>query len=839
MKMNRTRRSTNRPAFLLLLVLLVVSGISLTSLSLSDSMLMNFEETLLINRSTQARCAADSGINAARMILANTKAARLEIGGIWNNPTYFQAINIVADSDPKELCHYSIVAPDLDAQGNFTSARFGLQNESAKLNLNALVIIDRLMNSASAASAALGQGSAGLSALGVPSGLADVTQVATSSGGSGGTGQKLLLGLPSMTPDIADAILDFIDEDDEPRAYGAESEYYSQLPTPYAAANGPIYSVDELLRVRGVTPQLLFGFDQNRNGVLETFELTGTSIQSLQSSATTAELDDGTVLNTAIPMLGWAQYFTLYSREKNVDSTGAPRININSQDLTQLDADLDTALGNADWASFIIAYRANGPGNANGGQQGGGGGGQGSGRGGDGGGRSGDGGGRGGDGGGRGGDGGGRGGDGGGRGGDGGGRGGDGGGRGGDGGGRGEGGGQGGGRGRATIVSNSDDNPSERLSRILSNIESDIQFANQNVFSQRGGLGGRPNGENGQGGGGQGAGNGQGQGGQRQGGGGQGGRGGLDGGGRGGPGFAGGGGDGGGRGNGGAGGPGGGRGPGGDRGGPDGGGRGGPDGGGRGGPDGGGRGGPDGGGRGGPDGGGRGGPDGGGRGGPGGGGGAPGGGGGGNSPAKQVNWKEGAIQVDLTQPGKGQFSQILDLIGATITVQQNNESVTYRSPFQADPAAMALYLPVIMDKLTTVDGPVIPGRININEAPREVIAGIPGMTTELVDVLMEARAEQSETENRKYETWPMVEGLITLEQMKSLLPLVTAGGDVYKAQSIGYFEQGAAFARIEAIIDSAEAIPTVVAYRRMDHLGRGFSNAVLGQRATGLPMTGK
>jgi hypothetical protein len=74
----------------------------------------------------------------------------------------------------------------------------------------------------------------------------------------------------------------------------------------------------------------------------------------------------------------------------------------------------------------------------------------------------------------------------------------------------------------------------------------------------------------------------------------------------------------------------------------------------------------------------------------------------------------------LTAQPKGQFNQILDLIGATITVDQGAQPTTYKSPFQNFPIEMAIYLPILMDKLTTVDGPIIPGRININEAPIEI-----------------------------------------------------------------------------------------------------------------------
>src|SRR5205823_3928066 len=76
------------------------------------------------------------------------------------------------------------------------------------------------------------------------------------------TGQKLhdmLMTLPNMTEDIADAIVDWIDADDDPRANGAESDTYSGLG--YRCKNGPLDSLGELLYVRGVTPDLLYGTD--------------------------------------------------------------------------------------------------------------------------------------------------------------------------------------------------------------------------------------------------------------------------------------------------------------------------------------------------------------------------------------------------------------------------------------------------------------------------------------------------------------------------------------------------------------------------------------------------
>ena len=46
---------------------------------------------------------------------------------------------------------------------------------------------------------------------------------------------------------------------------------------------------------------------------------------------------------------------------------------------------------------------------------------------------------------------------------------------------------------------------------------------------------------------------------------------------------------------------------------------------------------------------------------------------------------------------------------------------------------MAGYLPQLMDYVTVNPAATIPGRININQASATVLAGIPGMTPEIVE----------------------------------------------------------------------------------------------------------
>jgi general secretion pathway protein K len=58
---------------------------------------------------------------------------------------------------------------------------------------------------------------------------------------------------------LVDSILDWRDNDNLHRLNGAEDDYYLSLSPPYTAKNGPFDAVEELLWVRGVTPELFFG----------------------------------------------------------------------------------------------------------------------------------------------------------------------------------------------------------------------------------------------------------------------------------------------------------------------------------------------------------------------------------------------------------------------------------------------------------------------------------------------------------------------------------------------------------------------------------------------------
>lgn len=62
---------------------------------------------------------------------------------------------------------------------------------------------------------------------------------------------------------IVEAVIDWIDEDDEALGFGgAESSYYQGLETAYAPRNGPMEFMEELLLIKGITSELYYGTEE-------------------------------------------------------------------------------------------------------------------------------------------------------------------------------------------------------------------------------------------------------------------------------------------------------------------------------------------------------------------------------------------------------------------------------------------------------------------------------------------------------------------------------------------------------------------------------------------------
>jgi type II secretory pathway component PulK len=130
-----------------------------------------------------------------------------------------------------------------------------------------------------------------------------------------GIAEQLTL-LPGMSQDISDNIVAWAGV--VPDLSGATTDYYQSLPEPYSAKALPFETVEELLLVEGMTPQILFGEDLNHNGVIDASE------QSTSSGNTGITLSFGGGTDTR----GLLNYVTCYSTDLNTTTTGSARISV-------------------------------------------------------------------------------------------------------------------------------------------------------------------------------------------------------------------------------------------------------------------------------------------------------------------------------------------------------------------------------------------------------------------------------------------------------------------------------------------------------------------------------
>ncbi|HLY73644.1 MAG TPA: hypothetical protein VKU80_05955 [Planctomycetota bacterium] len=137
--------------------------------------------------------------------------------------------------------------------------------------------------------------------------------------------KAVLLKLPNMTEDIVDAILEWRGSAGTTSSNAGGNSYYNALNPPYNSKHQPFETLEELLYVQGMTPELLFGEDFNLNGRLEPNE--NDSDGSWPPDNQDGMLDPGL----------WS-LCTVWSVDKNVDAQGKSRVNLNSATDTQLEA---------------------------------------------------------------------------------------------------------------------------------------------------------------------------------------------------------------------------------------------------------------------------------------------------------------------------------------------------------------------------------------------------------------------------------------------------------------------------------------------------------------------
>jgi len=165
------------------------------------------------------------------------------------------------------------------------------------------------------------------------------------------------------------------------------------------------------------------------------------------------------------------------------------------------------------------------------------------------------------------------------------------------------------------------------------------------------------------------------------------------------------------------------------------------------------------------------------------------------------------------------FRSPLDLIGATVEIspaglsngaimqagQPFASNQILRNPFSSDLSEVRNYLGRLLDAVTIDLSPIAEGRVDVSDAPAEVLAGVPGLDFILAQRIVQQRSTSSNaTATQQIDTIAWLLEVVDLNSLKELEPYLTCRSDVYSVQAVGYRDSQSAVYRITATIDARQ-----------------------------------
>ena len=207
----------NRQGSILIYILWLTALLALFTLAMGTSVRQRLRILERLEARRILRLAAESGIARAQAVIDRPKDPEKPYDALsqaWSHDeTFFK--NIVLDR-----AVVSVEKPEGPANGGAAQSpgvSYGLVDEESKINLNLAKdskVLKRLFMLAARVSA-------------------------------------------EDASVLADSLMDWIDEDDQVNADGAETAYYRGLKRPIQPKNAPLDALEEMLYVRGMTPEIL------------------------------------------------------------------------------------------------------------------------------------------------------------------------------------------------------------------------------------------------------------------------------------------------------------------------------------------------------------------------------------------------------------------------------------------------------------------------------------------------------------------------------------------------------------------------------------------------------
>ena len=128
-----------------------------------------------------------------------------------------------------------------------------------------------------------------------------------------------------------------------------------------------------------------------------------------------------------------------------------------------------------------------------------------------------------------------------------------------------------------------------------------------------------------------------------------------------------------------------------------------------------------------------------------------------------------------------------------------------------------------MDRTTMVkpEERTIPGLININTAPAEVLACIEDLSSEHIEGIL-ANRDGLDSVTQTTTAWLVTEGVMDAAAYEKVAPHITARGQQFTIESVGYADHMGMVTRLQVVVDMNGPIAQTVYYRDLSNLGGAF-----------------
>jgi hypothetical protein len=178
--------------------------------------------------------------------------------------------------------------------------------------------------------------------------------------------------------------------------------------------------------------------------------------------------------------------------------------------------------------------------------------------------------------------------------------------------------------------------------------------------------------------------------------------------------------------------------------------------------------------------------------------------------APNASTESNDITIDWNVAGKYQIRTLVELIDARLTIpaasnSQSSQSKSIVSPFSSRSAEGSNYLIRLLDDCTTDRRKFLEGKIDVWDAPLEVLMSIPEMDDGTANRIITARQDETiRQQSAGTLAWLLQRRVVDLPTLLKWEPFLAARSDVYTTQALGYRDQTTSVYRCTVTIDGSQ-----------------------------------